>query len=284
MLGTLLALAVAIQGGQGSRADTVVEMRRGDRVALENLSGAVVIEAWEGETLEVRSRDRADALAVRRSGSELRILVPGRGGGRRRIDAVLRVPRWADVSIEGIDLDVQVTGAGGAVRIRTVSGDVRVAETAGEVRVRTVEGEIAALRTTGDLFLSSQADDVHVSDATGALDVQSGSGDLILERVGAGPVWAETQDGDIRFSGALAADRTYGFSVHDGDVVLELPETTGADVRVSTFDGEFRSDFPVVVPSFTSGRAFEFTLGGGGATLTIEAFDGEIHLVRGAGP
>jgi len=280
----LLTLAVGMYGGRGPVADTIVEMSRGDRVTLENLSGAVEIEAWERETLEVRSRDRGNAFGVRRSGADLRVVTPDRDGRRRRIDAVIRVPRWAEVAIEGVDLDVRVTGSAGAVRVRVVTGDVRVQETAGEVRVRTVEGEIVADRTAGALFLSAQADDVRVSDAAGALDVRSGSGDLILERVESASVRAETQDGDVRFSGPLTPGGSYGFFVHAGEVVLELPDGTGADVRVSTFDGEFMSEFPVVVPSFRSGRAFEFRLGGGGAALTIEVFDGEIRLVRGAGP
>ena len=49
---------------------------------------------------------------------------------------------------------------------------------------------------------------------------------------------------------------------------------------MATFDGEFESEFPVVLQGLQSGGSFEFTLGEGGASLTLEAFDGEIRLLR----
>jgi hypothetical protein len=51
-------------------------------------------------------------------------------------------------------------------------------------------------------------------------------------------------------------------------------------VSVSTFDGEFESEFPVVVQRFTGGREFEFILGEGAARLQIQVFDGEIRLLQ----
>ena len=72
----------------------------------------------------------------------------------------------------------------------------------------------------------------------------------------------------------------YGFYVHDGDVIIEVPSPMNARVSVSTFDGEFESDFPVIVEHFTGGREFEFTLGDGSARLRIEVFDGEIRLLQ----
>ena len=93
-------------------------------------------------------------------------------------------------------------------------------------------------------------------------------------------VRAEAQDGDIVFSGSIVDGGEYGFYLHDGDVLLEVPADVSARVNVSTFDGEFSSDFPVQVESFSAGRQFDFVLGQGGALIDIEVFDGEIRLAR----
>ena len=274
-------------GATGSRtvsgvpADTLLDVRRGERLVVTNVAGSLSVEAWEEDRLELRTPERGGDLVVRREGTTL--LVTGRNGprgGRARSEARLRIPSWMELVVEGIRVDVEVRGLAGRVSVRTVSGDVRLAGTSGQVEARSVDGLVLAEGVSGRHVLTSQSDDVRVTGATGALEVRSGSGDLLLEGVRAERLRAETQDGDLTFSGPLVPGGTYAFFVHHGDVALRLPDDAGGRVRVSTFAGEFRSDFPVVLPSFRSGRAFEFELGGGGAAVTVEVFDGEIRLVR----
>jgi hypothetical protein len=50
---------------------------------------------------------------------------------------------------------------------------------------------------------------------------------------------------------------------------------------VSTFDGDFESEFPVLIERFTGGREFDFTIGEPLARIEIQVFDGEIRLIRG---
>jgi hypothetical protein len=49
---------------------------------------------------------------------------------------------------------------------------------------------------------------------------------------------------------------------------------------VSTFDGDFESEFPVLIERFTGGREFDFTLGDASARIEIQVFDGEIRLLE----
>ena len=93
-------------------------------------------------------------------------------------------------------------------------------------------------------------------------------------------VRAETQDGNILFSGTIADTGDYGFFVHDGDATIAIPSSSSAQVSVSTFDGEFESEFPVVIERFTGGREFDFQVGTGAARIQIQVFDGEIRLVQ----
>ena len=117
----------------------------------------------------------------------------------------------------------------------------------------------------------------------GAVDVGTGNGEVRLEDVEAASVQAETLDGDVYFSGSLIHGGRYSFSTHDGDATLVIPRGSDAHVSVATFDGEFVSDFPVTLDHYTGEGRFDFTLGKGGAEVSLEVFDGEIRI-RASGP
>lgn len=261
-------------------ADTVVELRRGDRVVLENFSGEIAVSGWGDDRLEVRGEEREEAVGVRREGSVVRVVRAEARRGGRSVEMTLRVPRWVELQIGGPSLDVSVEGIDGPVRIGNVSGDIRVRDIGGALDVRSIDGEILVDDARGGVRASSQSEDVTVRGVTGPVEVHSGSGDIMLADVRSASVRAETQDGDIDFSGEVSAGGEYGFFLHDGDARIAIPSTTGARVRVSTFDGEFASEFPVVVERFSSGREFEFVLGDGSAHFQIEVFDGEIRLLQ----
>jgi DUF4097 and DUF4098 domain-containing protein YvlB len=173
-----------------------------------------------------------------------------------------------------------VRGLEGALEIGTVSGDVIVEEVGGRVDVRTVSGDIRVTDARGGVRASSQGDDVTLSRVAGPIEAHSGDGDVELEDVTSSSVHVEVQDGDIVYAGGIADDGDYGFYVHDGDVVIAVPADTNAAVHVSTFDGEFESEFAIRVERFTAGREFDFVLGAGAARIEIEVFDGDIALVR----
>jgi hypothetical protein len=260
--------------------DTIVELRRGDRVVVDNLTGDISVQGWDRDVMEVHGEDRADVLAVRRSGREVRIVRGDVRGRRRSVDAVIRVPSWVDLRIGGLSLDVSVRGVDGAVEIGNVSGEIRIVDSDGPVDARSIDGEILVEDVRAGVSASAQSDDVTLRRVRGAVDVHSGSGDILLLDIESESVRAETQDGDIEFRGDIADGGMYGFYVHDGDAVIAVPSSMNARVSVSTFDGEFESEFPVRVERFTSGREFEFVLGDGSARLQIDVFDGEIRLVR----
>ena len=260
--------------------DTIVELRRGDRVVLENLSGEITISGWDDDRLEVRGEERDESLAIRREGPIVRVVRADGRGRRHSVEATIRVPRWVALEVGGPSLDVSVNGIDGGLRIGNVSGDILVRDIGGSLDIRAIDGEVFVEDARGGVRASSQSEDVSVRGVTGPVEVHSGSGDIVLTDVRSMSVRAETQDGDIDFSGDISPGGEYDFFVHDGDALIAIPASSGAQVRVSTFDGEFQSEFPVVVERFSAGREFEFVLGDGGARLQIEVFDGEIRLLQ----
>jgi len=274
------ALLLALAATVAQPADTTVELRRGDRIVIEMLTGELSISTWDQDVIEVRGDDDLPGVSVRRSGATVR--VAGDGGRRRgrSADVTMRIPTWVDVEIGSRSMDVTVRGIDGSLTVGNVSGDVLVEDVSGAVDVRSVSGAVEIVDATGGVRASSQSDDVTLTRVSGAVEVHSGNGDIVLDDVRSVSVRAESRDGDIDFNGTVVEDGDYGFFLHDGDATIAIPEATNAQVSVSTFDGEFQSEFSVRVERFTSGRQFDFVLGNGGARVQIEVFDGNINLLQ----
>lgn len=261
-------------------ADTTLALNRGDRIVIDGLAGAITIEAWDRDALEVRSASTgAASVEVRRVGATVQLETEGTRR-RRSVEAALRVPAWIDMDIRGTSLDLDVRGIDGAIRVSSVGGDVTIQDVGGLVDVRSVRGAIFVTDARAGARASSQVDDVTLRRIEGPVEVHSGDGDIILEAITSRAVRAEAQDGDVTFSGTIEPGGEYGFYLHDGDASIEVPRTVSARVSVSTFDGEFTSDFPVRVERFSAGREFDFVLGEGSARIEIEVFDGEIRLLQ----
>jgi hypothetical protein len=122
--------------------------------------------------------------------------------------------------------------------------------------------------------------DVTLHGAAGDIEIDATDGTITLLDIEATSVVANTVDGDIWFDGVLAPRGSYSITTHDGDITVQIPEDSDAQVRMARHDGEFVSDFPLTVQRWPSGRRIEFELGSGGADLQIEAFDGDIELLH----
>jgi DUF4097 and DUF4098 domain-containing protein YvlB len=269
------ALAATFQA-----ADTTIDVRRGDRVVIAQVTGEITITGWDRDAVSLSGESDGVPVALRRLGTDIQVVGGEARGRRRSIEATLLVPRWIDLEIGSRSLDVSVAAVAGAIRVGNVGGDVTIADVDGPVEVRTMRGEIAVADARGSVRVSSQSDDVSLVRVSGSVEAHSGDGDVTLVDIAASTVRVEAQDGDVSFSGSIDPDGDYGFFVHDGDATIAIPESTDARVSVSTFDGEFESEFTVRVDRFSSGRAFDFVLGDGGARVQIEVFDGEIRLVQ----
>ena len=258
--------------------EVVATASPGDRLVIANAAGEVVIEGWDRETVDVRSDPDDPRPSLVRDGRTLE-LVPSRGRRRVSLEARIMVPRWMEVDIDGRSIDVGAVGLDARLHVRTVQGEIHV-EDVGEVELRSFQGDVEVERATGPVTVSSQSGDVTVVGAAGRIEAHSGSGDVRLIDIDSESVTAETQDGDVVFSGAIKRGGRYGFFVHSGDATIAMPSSSNASVSVSTFDGDFESEFPVVIERFTGGREFDFVLGDGDASVRIEVFDGEIRLVN----
>ena len=261
--------------------DTIVSVRRGDMIVIENFSGDLDVRTWDRSEVSIDFGGRRSApFDIDRVGGRIEVRVSDRKGRERNRSYVVSVPAWLEVKIRGRGLNVTVEGLNAALEVTTTEGDISVRNHSGEVVARTLEGVLEVRRSSGRFDLTSLDDDVSLYDVAGEIYIDANDGDIELVDVDARIVYANTVDGDIDFSGRIHPDGEYELVTHDGDISFAVQRDAEAHVSVATYDGEFETDFPVLLQRLESGRELSFELGGGGARVRLQAFDGAIRLMR----
>jgi DUF4097 and DUF4098 domain-containing protein YvlB len=281
LLGTALAGVPALPAQ--NTVDTTIAVRGAAQLSVANMSGEVHVRAWErAQVRVVAAYDRA-RVEVSATGNRVNVRTsPWRGDAD--VNYTISVPAGSSVEINGVSTDVDVNGVCGQASIQTVSGDVTAACLTGDASVTSVSGDVTVSDVRGNLEVGSTSGDIIVRGARGDVTANGVSGDVTLSDMAGGMVSGETVSGDITYAGRIADNGRYHFQSHSGDVELRIAGMPSATVEVSTFSGDFESDFPVQLQpgSRISPREWQFQLGSGSARLKLESFSGTVSLRRGS--
>jgi Putative adhesin len=261
--------------------DTTVQVARGDRLDISSHSGEVNIQTWSRSAVRVvadpSSRGRVQVFNV---GSVVTIRTEGRRGPPPSVDLEITAPAWMRLDLSGVYTDVKVAGLQSPISIETVQGDVDVSGGQGNISLQSVEGSVSLRNAKGRIEAHSVNQDVIIANASGEINVETVNGDISLDHVDATSLEASTVNGDVQYDGPIHNGGRYSLTTHNGDIGLAVPQGTNASVSVSTFNGDFKSDFEVSVTQTHKGRRLNFNLGNGSAQVTLESFQGTIHLAR----
>jgi len=269
-----------------SRVDTTFAFSRTGVADLSQISGDIVVNAWD--RAEARVRAYAERGRVRTGLSSSRITlevesVRGRVGDSR---FEVWVPVGVRVVANSTSGDVTVKGTKAAVEAYSTSGDVEVTDAADRISLESVSGDVRASGLDGNVRGESVSGTLELRDVNGDVRAETTSGDISLLGVTARSVVASTVSGEVEYDGSIDANGRYEFHSHSGGVRLEIPENASAQFSVETFSGSLDSEFPITLQPGQRAtgrpRRFDFTLGGGGARVTAESFSGDIVLARRA--
>lgn len=278
MLMNLLAGALLV-ATLAQNDDTTFAVDPNARLELRNRGGSIVVRTWDRNEVNVQTNHfYRGSIEVSRSAGLVRIDASRRRWDDDGIDYRLTVPATMALDLSGSDTEVRVEGTRGELNIDVSEGDVFVRGGSGRVSIRTDDGEIDAQDLAGRIRLSSMDGDIFLNGASGDIEIDATDGAITLLDIEATSVVASTVDGDVWFDGVLAPRGSYSLTTHDGNVTVEIPEDSDAQVRMARHDGEFVSDFPLTMQRWPMGRRVEFNLGDGSAELQIESFDGDIEL------
>jgi hypothetical protein len=258
-----LCLAAAAVVSLGGGADTTITVSRGTTLQIANFAGQVVVKTWDRDAVRVvADANERDQILVRSDGKVLLIKAYSKKPQHRAIDMSILAPSWMDLAVSGIHTDVMIDGTKGRVRVETVHGDISVAGGRGQIELNAVN------------------QDIHLVDASGIVLSETVNGDMTFQRIESDSVDVSTVNGEIFYEGSIRLNGVYRFTSHNGDIAVALPKSADAMVNVSTFSGEFESDFPVTLTETRKGRQFCFIMGRGSAQVDLESFQGTIHIFR----
>jgi DUF4097 and DUF4098 domain-containing protein YvlB len=258
--------------------DTTFTVQRGERLELSVQNGDITVRAWNRNAIRVETSGD-EAAIVRRRGSVIGLDSESRRRGDD-VDFVITVPAWMDLTLSGVNTGIKVTGSEAAISAETVEGDVEVDGGNGVISLQSVDGEVTLAHGRGNMTLGSVNSDVTVDGAVGRLAIEAVNGEVRLRNIDSDDVDVNTVNGDIGYDGPIRPRGRYHFVTHNGDITVSVQEGVDAVVSVSTFSGDFESDFPVVLGRGNQGKRFSFTLGTGSAHLDLESFQGTIRLTR----
>jgi hypothetical protein len=266
---------------KGNGTDTTIAVRAGTRLEVHNMNGSITVRTWaRNEVRVVAEHSKKDQVEVEYGGAVLKVSASGRRGASHEVDYQLTVPAAMDLTLGGVYADVSVEGSTGRIAVETVQGDVVVRGGRSLVTLHSTNGDVEATGVQGRLEANSTNGTVTIEDAEGEVYAEGVNGDVSLRGIRSGNVDVSTVNGSIDYHGTVQDEGTYRLSTHNGDVTMTVPAAANATVTVSTFSGDFESDFPVTLTGGRQGKRFSFTIGSGKATMELESFQGSIHLVR----
>ena len=258
---------VDISAGESPYVDTVEKrftVTGTPTLKLGTFDGSVEVGTWDRREVLVViekhafDKEAADRMQVRaeQAGDVITVEVKEERDGRLHMHfgshgarLIITVPTKAQI---------EATTGDGRVTVRDVEGDLRV---------HTGDGSIHLEHVTGAVDASSGDGSIDVEGTIGQLKARSGDGRLRVRALGSGP----------------SADWT--LATGDGSVVLEVPDTFGAELDATTGDWRVRVS-GLSFSGETEGRRRSRAhgrIGNGGATITIRSGDGLITVRRADG-
>jgi DUF4097 and DUF4098 domain-containing protein YvlB len=280
MVGTFLLALMVI-----TPTDQTVQTPKGTKLDVNNFAGDVNIKVWDKDAvrIEVNNSDR-ETVDIKQGEQTVTVRSRSLRGGRpRSLDYTISVPSWMAITVAGTYADVTMEGVGGDVNVETTHGDVKVRGGSGFVSLKSVQGEITLEKAKGRVEVRAVNESIHLADINGDLSAESTNGSIILDRIDSGNVDLYTVNGNISYDGAIKDKGLYRLTTHNGLIAMPIADRANALLTVRTYNGGFRSTFPIGDPEKRNKR-FTVTLGNGSAHVELESFGGTISLRRPSDP
>jgi len=281
MIAELILATMAV-----TTTDQTVNVTRGTKLDVNNFAGDVKVKAWDRDAVrvEVTHSDR-EIVDIKPGDQTLAIRSrSARGGPPRSLDYTITVPSWMAISVNGTYADVLLDGVGGDVAIDTNRGDINVKGGSGFVSLKSVQGEISLEKAKGRIEVRAVNEGIRLADISGDLSAESTNGSIILDRIDSANVDLYTVNGNISYDGPVKDRGLYRLTTHNGMIAMAIPERVNAVLTVRTYNGSFRSTFPLKTDDQNPRKRFTVTLGNGSAHLELESFGGTIALRRPGEP
>src|SRR4051812_22180469 len=218
----------------------------------------IVVRALDGERLddEITIDAAADVVRVRDAQSTWK-LGPFNVTSRRSRDLAIDLPRMAGVVVRTLSGDVEAAAICGDSRWASASGDLRVSVEGGRVQLETMSGD-AVLEASGTI----------------ALTARTVSGDLRVRARRLDELDASTTSGDVRIESELGGATTHVVNSVSGDV--ELVTASPVRLQVETIAGDVHASGPHTSEGARGRRTLG--VGDGSVAVSVRTTSGDVRL------
>jgi len=212
-------------------------------------------------------------LKVRLAGSELTVTyedLPWKGllkwldrkGWKRHAVISLAVPERTRVEVGVVGAAAVVSGVSGSTTVQSVNGDCTLVGLTGPVRATTVSGSVEAQSLSGELAFGTVSGDLTVVEGSGsAVTADSVNGNMVLDL-------DPSAGADVRLSTV------------SGDLAIRIPVPGDAVVDANTTSGHVSCAFDELQVSGWGPKRISGRLGRGSARLRATTVSGALALLR----
>ena len=278
--------AIVFAMGVITPMDQTVNVAKGTKLDVNNFAGDVSVKTWDRDAVRVQvTLSDRETVDIKTADQVLSVRSRSLRGGRpRSLDYAITAPKWMAINVNGTYVDANLDGVGGDVTVETTNGDIKVSGGSGFVSLKSVQGEITLEKAKGRVEVRAVNEGIHLADINGDLSAESTNGSIILDRIDSANVDLYSVNGNISYDGPIKDKGLYRLTTHNGLIAIAVPERVNAVLRVRTYNGSFRSTFPVKTDDENQRKRFTVTLGNGSAHLELESFGGAIALRRPGEP
>jgi len=300
----VIALPLLARETYEEKFEKTESLPKDGRVILINVSGDVDVRSAKEDVVRIEALKHSQAgseakakenaaqvvIEVVREGSTLSIETKypktkkfwGSDSLNVSVDYRVTVPEKASVDVRNISGDAVIAGIGGALKAEVVSGSLEVRGATAGADAKVTSGDLKVYDVVGDVYLTNTSGEITAARIKGSVEAGVVSGTLdIREVTEARNLSGQTVSGDCNVQAKILPGARVSLKTHSGDVRLTLPADTGFELDASCFSGSIESDFPVTAVGKISSKRVTGTVGGGGASVTLKAFSGNIELRKG---
>ena len=166
---------------------------------------------------------------------------------------------------------------------KTTDGALKVDGIQGNVELHTSDGAVSVDNVSGALRLTASDGSIHMHNLAGTLESRSSDGAAeISGRFTA--LQVHTSDGALDLTLADGSNLTAPSRIDssDGSVKIHLPHTLAVDLEMHTSDGGIKSDLPLAMNGYDSGKDSGHNLhgrfNGGTVPLVVHTSDGGVSI------
>ncbi len=246
-------------------------------------AGRLRVEGWARDSIEVRANlpPGGGKLVAGGGRTAVKMAIEEVKDSSALTQAVieLRVPRGAQVTIQGGNVDVDVSAMVGTLDGSLRAGRLRAEGAFRTIRADVLDGNIELVGPSADIDARTGTGRVLIRGVNGDLRASSVSGMLLVGGASLRRARLESVTGEISVKGSVQHGGRLEVFSHAGDVELRLPPTLGTELEVTAPSGRFNSEFPVGSAP-TLKNPLSATLGDGGSAIVVRTFKGRVTIAQ----